>query len=219
MFRSSFHPIPPSPSSGIYITVASIKNDKEHLTWILLCRVQNVFLLPFTGRKKMKTSRKPTPLSISTFKELCLLWCLFSGEPMRVSAEPTRSHFSPLLYFLRATCQFTSAWVQDFNTWHFSSLAAIMVSLFSTAKNLLFFLFYCFWERSFDLDGYLASWLIFHSFSKNRPEWGQALPSHLCNAKVCGLTEKNQADISARMNVCPQAAGVGRGNLFADMDN
>lgn len=92
MFRSSFHPIPPSPSSGIYWTVASIKNDKEHLTWILLCRVQNVLLFPFTERRKWK----PETPNILTFKELCLFWCLFSGEPMTVSADPTQEPFLSL---------------------------------------------------------------------------------------------------------------------------
>lgn len=88
-------------------------------------------------------------------------------------------------------------------------------SFFNSWKSAVFS--FCFTvserdQRSFDLDGYLAFWLIFHSFSKNRPEWGQALlPSHLCNAKVCGgFIEKNQAGISARISVHRQL-GYGGG--------
>lgn len=41
-----------------------LKKDKEHLTWILICRVQNVLLFPFTGRK-MKSPEKQNPKYIN----------------------------------------------------------------------------------------------------------------------------------------------------------
>lgn len=99
MFRSSFHPIPPSPSSGIYTTVASIKNDKEHLTWILLCRVQNVLFFPFTGKKKLKPPENQ-PLSVyQPLKNFACSGVYFLENPWESQLSPPGAIFLPYFIF------------------------------------------------------------------------------------------------------------------------
>lgn len=217
MFRSSFHPIPPSPSSGIYTTVASIKNDKEHLTWILLCRVQNVLFFPFTGRKKLK-SLENQPLSVyQPLKNFACSGVYFHESLSWAHQEP---FFSLTLFFkgnlpvyisLSSGLQYITLFLLScydgfsfFNSWE-----SAVFSFFTVSERD---------ERSFDLDGYLAL-INLPQFSQKQTWVGSSIlakPPLQCKGV---WADREESSRYLCKNLCPQAAGLGRRDLFANMDN
>lgn len=118
MFRSSFRPIPPKSqlrnmlNSSLYSKLKGTFNLNSPLLGTKCFVVPLLLGKQTTQNKTTKPNLQKTKTpNILTFKELCLFQCLFSAEPVRVSAESSYEPFiSFTLCILRANCQFPSAW-------------------------------------------------------------------------------------------------------------